>query len=197
MKDKDILKIKFALATVSLVLLLTGSKLLFDQWKLINWSFWLFIGLLAYFGVYRTFKSLSSKNTQIIFNDFEMAGTITFVIAIALATIMFLIFYPLIALLFFGLTLITLSVFVGLKFITFDFDKNKVYGLFEDRDSNLTNMKVDIHFENNQIEIKTIDRDDILFLKKEKFSDKVWTQLIDNFQKIKMRAGSTNAQQKL
>jgi hypothetical protein len=126
-----------------------------------------------------------------------MAGTITFVIAIALATIMFLIFYPLIALLFFGLTLITLSVFVGLKFITFDFDKNKVYGLFEDRDSNLTNMKVDIHFENNQIEIKTIDRDDILFLKKEKFSDKVWTQLIDNFQKIKMRAGSTNAQQKL
>ncbi len=109
MKDKDILKLKFGLATVSLILLLTGSKLLFDQWRSIN----------------------------------------------------------------FALTLKTFSAFVGLQFITFDFDKNKADGLFEDRDSNLTNMTVDIHSDNNQIEIKTLDRDEILFLKKEKFNDRV------------------------
>jgi hypothetical protein len=196
MNDKNILKLKFGLATVSLILLLTGAKLLFDSWTSINWSFWFFIGLLAYFGVYRTFKLLISKNTQIIFNGFETAGTITFAVVISLATIMLLIFYPLIALLFFGLTLLTFSVFVGLKFITFDFNKNKMDGLFEDRDSNLTTMTVDIHSDNNQIEIKTLDRDDILILKREKFSDKVWTQLLDNFKQINVRTRSTNAQQR-
>jgi hypothetical protein len=187
MKDKDILKLKFGLATISLGLLLTGSKLLFDQWTSIHLSFWLFIGLVAYFGVYRTFKLLNNKNVQIIFHDFEMAGTITVAIVTALATIMLLIFYPLVALLFLGLTPITFFAFAGLKFITFDFENNKVDGLLVDRDSNLINMTVDIHADKNQIEIKTLDRDDILILKKERFSDKVWTQLIDNFKKIKVR----------
>lgn len=188
MKDKDILKLKFGLATISLGLLLTGSKLLFDQWTSIHFSFWLFIGLLAYFGVYRTFKLLNSKKVQIIFHDFEMAGTITVAIVTTLATIMLFIFYPLIALLFFGLTLITFFAFAGLKFITFDFENNKVDGLLGDRDSNLKNMTVDIHADNSQIEIKTLDREDILILKKEKFPKNVSTNLIDNFQKIKVRA---------
>jgi hypothetical protein len=187
MNDKDILKLKFTLATVSLVFLLTGSKLLFDQWTSINWSFWFFIGLLAYFGVYRTFRLLTGKNIQIIFYDFEVAGTVTFLIVIALATIMFLIFYPLVSLFFFGLSLATLTIFAGLKFITFDFDKNKVDGLFENQESTL-NMTVDIHPDSNQIEIKTLDRDDTLFIKREKYSDKVWTRLVDNFQKIKVQA---------
>ncbi len=187
MKDKDILKLKFGLATISLGLLLTGSKLLFSQWTSIHLSFWLLIGLLTYFGVYRTFKLLKSKNVQIIFLDFEMAATITAAIITALATIMLLIFYPLIALLFFGLTLITFFAFAMLRFITFDFQNNKVDGLLVDRDSNLKNMTVDIHADNNLIEIKTLDRDDILILKKERFSDKVWTQLINNFKKIKVQ----------
>jgi len=113
-----------------------------------------------------------------------MAGTITVAIVTALATIMMLIFYPLIALLFFGLTLITFFAFAGLRFITFDFENNKIDGLWVDRDSNLKNMTVDILADNNQIEIKTLDRDDILILKKEKFSNKVWTQLVDNFKEI-------------
>ena len=187
MKDKDILKLKFGLATISLILLLTGSKLLVDHWTSINWSFWFLIGLLAYFAVYRTFRLLTNKNAQIIFYDFEAAGTVTYVVVIALATIMLLIFYPLISLFFFGLSLATLSVFGGLKFITFDFDKNKVDGLFENRDSSLIDMTVDIHPDNNQIEIRTLDSNDILFLKKEKYSNKVWTRLIENFQKIKVR----------
>ena len=58
-------------------------------------------------------------------------------------------------------------------------------------------MTVDIHADNSQIEIKTLDREDILILKKEKFPKNVSTNLIDNFQKIKVRAWSTNAQQKL
>jgi hypothetical protein len=186
MNDKDILKLKFGLATVSLIFLLIGSRLLFDQWTSINWSFWFFIGLIAYFGVYRTFRLLTSKNIQIIFYDFEVAGTMTYVVVIALATIMFLIFYPLISLFFFGLSLATLSIFGGLKFITFDFGKNKVDGLFESQESTLK-MTVDIHSDNNQIDIKTVDRDDILFIKREEYSDKVWTQLVDNFQKIKVR----------
>jgi hypothetical protein len=186
MKDKDILKLKLGLATVSLIFLLTGSKLLFDQWTLINWSFWFFIGLLAYFGVYRTFRVLKGKNVQIIFHDFEVAGTVTFAVVIALATVMFLIFYPLISLFFFGLSLTTLSIFAGLKFITFDFDKNKVDGLFENEES-ILNMTVDIHPDNNQIEIKTMDRDNILFIKREKYSDRVWTRLVDNFEKIRVR----------
>jgi hypothetical protein len=111
---------------------------------------------------------------------------VTYVVVIALATIMFLIFYPLISLVFFGLSLATLSIFGGLKFITFDFDKNKVEGLFENEESTLK-MTVDIYLDSNQIEIKTVDRDDILLLKREKYSEKVWTRLIDNFQKIKVR----------
>lgn len=187
MKDKDILKLKFGLATISLGLLLIGSKLLFDQWTSIHLSFWLLIGLLAYFGVYRTFKLLNSKNAQIIFHDFELAGTITFAIVTALATIMLLTFYPVIALLFFGLTLVTFFTFVGIKIITFDFENSKIGGLWIDRASDLKSVTVDIHTDNNQIEIKTIGRDDILILKKEKFSDKVWTQLLDCFKKIKVQ----------
>jgi len=49
-------------------------------------------------------------------------------------------------------------------------------------------MTVDIHADNSQIEIKTLDREDILILKKEKFPKNVSTNLIDNFQKIKVRA---------
>jgi hypothetical protein len=144
------------------------------------------IGLLAYFGVYRTFRLLIRRNIQIIFNDFEVAGTVTYVVVIALATIMFLIFYPLISLFFFGLSLATLSIFAGLKFITFDFDKNKVDGLFENQES-ILNMTVYIHPDSSQIEIKTVDRDYVLFIKREKYSYKVWTRLIDNFRKVKVR----------
>ena len=175
MKDKDILKLKLGLATVSLVFFVIGSKLLADEWTSINWTFWLLIGLLAYFGVYRTFRLLTSKNIQIIFSDFEIAGTVTFVVITALATTMLLIFYPLISLFFIGLSLATLSAFGGLKFITFDFDKNKIEGLFENRDTNFNNMTVDILADSHQIEIKTLDKDDTLLLKKEKYTDKVWT----------------------
>jgi hypothetical protein len=187
MSDKYILKLKLGLATASLTFLLICSKLLFDQWTSINWSFWLFIIAIAYGGVYRTLRLMYGKNTQVIFNDFEAAGTITYLVVITLATIMFLIFYPLLALLFLGLTLATLSVFGGLKFISFDFDNNKVDGLFVDRDSNLSNMTVHIHSDKNQIEIKTLDRDDILVLKKEKFNDNVWNKIVDNFQRINAR----------
>ena len=186
MSDKNILKLKLALATVSLAFFLTGSKLLFDNWTSIHWSFWVLIGLIAYVGVYRTLKSLYDKNIQTIFTGFEVAGTITFVVAFSLGTIMLLIFYHHISLLFIGLTLVTLSVFAGLKFITFDFNKNKVDGLFEKQEI-IQNMTVDIHPDNNQIEIKTADRQDVLFIKREKYNDKVWDFLIDNFQRIKVR----------
>lgn len=184
MEDKNILKLKFGLGAVSLILLVTGSKLLFAQWTSIHLSLWLLIGLIGYGTVYRTFKTLRSKNTQVIYNDFETAGTITYLVIISLTTIMLLIFYPLIALLFFGLSLATLSVFGGLKFISFDFDANKVDGLFVDRDTSLNKMTVDIHPDKNQIEIKTLDREDILLLKREKFNDKVWIKIIENFEKI-------------
>lgn len=186
MTDKGIIKLKLALVTVSLVFFITGSKLLFDEWTSIHLSFWVLIGLLAYGGVYRTFKGLHGKNIQTIFTGFELAGTITFVFASSFGTIMLLIFYRHISLLFIGLTLVTLSVFGGLKFITFDFNQNKVDGLFEKQESTV-NMTVDIHPGNNQIEIKTADRPDVLFIKREKYSDKVWTFLIDNFQRIKVR----------
>jgi hypothetical protein len=187
MNDKNILRFKLGLATISILFLLTGAKLLFNQWTSIPISFWLLTGVITYGTVYRTFKSISNKNNQIIFHDFEIAGTVTFLVVIGLATIMVLIFYPLIALLFFGLGLMTLSVFGGLKFITFDFNKNIVDGLFENRDSNLSGMTVDVNFDKNQIEIRTPDRDDNLILKKEMYGDKVWTQLVDSFQKIKVR----------
>lgn len=193
MKDKDILKLKLGLATFSLLLLLTGSKLLFDEWKSIAWSFWLLMTLLAYFGVYRTLRLLLTRDTRVIFYGFETAGTITFAIGIGLATIMLFIFYPLISLLFFGLALLMLSVFIGLRFIVFDFSNNKVEGLSADRDTSLITMIVDINSENNEIEIKTTDRDDILVLKKEKFNNDVWTQLIENFQRVNTGTKSTNA----
>lgn len=126
MKDKDLLKFKFVLASTSLIFLLIGSKLLFNEWESIHWSFWFWMGLIVYGYVYPTFKLINSKNTQIIFNGFEVAGTIAYVFIILLATIMFLIFYPHISLLFFGLTLMTLSIFRGLKFIASDFDKNSI-----------------------------------------------------------------------
>ena len=188
MKDKDILKIKFGLATVSLIFLLTGLRLLFGSWTSINLLFWLIIGLIIYFGVYPNYKSLRNKNAKIIFNGFDVMGIVTVVGIIALSTIMFLIFYPLISFLFIGLTLATLIVVAGLKFITFDFDKNTVVGLFDDdRDSDLKKMTIDIQSDKNQIEIKTQDRDDILVLREKNFNPKVWTQLIDNFQNIKVR----------
>lgn len=186
MSDKDILKLKFALVTISLGFFMTGSKLLFDEWTSIHWSFWVLIGLISYGGVYRTYRGLYGKNVQTIFTGFEVAGTITFVVAFSLGTIMLLIFYHHISLLFIGLTLVTLSVFGGLKFITFDFNKNKVDGLFEKQESTLK-MTIDIHPDNNQIEIKTADRQDVFFIKREKYNDKVWTFLIDNFQRIKSR----------
>ena len=188
MKDKDILKLKFGLATVSLIFLLTGLRLLFGSWTSINLLFWLIIGLIIYFGVYPNYKSLRNKNAKIIFNGFDVMGIVTVVGIIALSTIMFLIFYPLISFLFIGLTLATLIVVAGLKFITFDFDKNTVAGLFDDdRDSDLKKMTIDIQSDKNQIEIKTQDRDDILVLREKNFNPKVWTQLIDNFQNIKVR----------
>ena len=187
MNDKNIIRFKLGLATISILFLLTGAKLLFNQWTSIPISFWLLTGAITYGTVYRTFKSIVNRNNKIIFHDFEIAGTVTFLVVIGLATIMVLIFYPLIALLFFGLGLMTLSVFGGLKFITFDFDKNFVDGLFENRDSNLSGVTVDINSDKNQIEIRTPDRDDNLILKKEMYGDKVWTQLVDSFQKIKVR----------
>jgi hypothetical protein len=187
MNDKDILKLKFGLLTVSLIFLLTGSRLLFGSWTSIHLLFWIIIASIIYFGVYATYRSMTRKNTQTIFNGFEVIGAVTIVGIIALTTIMFLIFYPLISFLFFGLTLATLVLVGGLKFITFDYNKNTVDGLFENGGSSLTSMTVDIHSDNTKIEIRTPDKDDILILKKEIYGDKVWTQLIENFQKINGR----------
>ena len=64
-------------------------------------------------------------------------------------------------------------------------DKNKIQGLCDQADTDIEKVTIDINQNNNQIEIKTVDKDDILILKKETYSDRVWTQLIDSFKKIK------------
>ncbi len=181
------LKLKFGLLTVSLIFLLTGSRLLFGSWTSIHLLFWILIALIIYFGLYSTYRSTRRKDSQIIFNRFDVIGTVTIVGIIFLATIMAFIFLPHISFLFFGLTLATLVVVGGLKFITFDLDKKIVYGLVENGDPILTSMTVDIHSGNTQIEIRTPDTDNILVIKKEMYNNNVWIQLVDNFQKIKVR----------
>ena len=186
MKAADILKLKLGIAISSVAFLLIGSRLFFGQWVSIPISFWILIGVITYGCVYRTFNSMLGKNTRIVFHEFELAGTITFLVVIGLATIMFYILYPLIGLFFFGLSLMSLSVFAGLKFITFDFDKNVVEGLFGDKDSKMRDKIVSIHSDYNQIEIRSDDNTFNRVLKKEMYSGKVWTELIENFQRISL-----------
>lgn len=181
MNDKEILKLKFGLAAISVMLLLTGSRLLFDGWTSIDWSFWFILGLIIYAGVYPIFKSLKRKDTQIVFNKFDFTSTIPLVGIIALGTIMLLIFYPLISFLLFGLGLATLSIVGGLKFIIFD--KGTVVGLFGNSDLNLKQITTDIQAD--KIEIRTLDNEETLLLKRGKYSDRVWKALINNFTKIK------------
>ena len=185
MKDKDIVKFKFGLATVSLILLLTGSGLLFDSWKTVFQKTWLFIGLIVYLGLFPSYKTLRTKNVQIILKGVEVMGTVTSVVMLALATIMTFIFLPHISILFFGLTLIIISVNFGVQLIVFDYDNNMVIGLFEEELKNINQLTVNIADDFSEIEINTLDLNEKRTLKRDSFNNKVWTRLMENFSKIK------------
>jgi hypothetical protein len=115
MTDRDILKLKLGFAIAAILFLLTGSKLLFDNWTSIPWIFWLLAAFIAYRGVYLTNRTLTDKK-EIVFKGFTTVETITWVAAITLATAMLFIFYPLVSLLFYGLTFISLFVYGGIQF---------------------------------------------------------------------------------
>ena len=185
MKDKDIVKFKFGLATVSLILLLTGSGLLFDSWKTVFQKTWLFIGLIVYLGLFPSYKTLRTKNVQIILKGVEVMGTVTSVVMLVLATIMTFIFLPHISILFFGLTLIIISVNFGVQLIVFDYDNNMVIGLFEEELKNINQLTVNIADDFSEIEINTLDLNEKRTLKRDSFNNKVWTRLMENFSKIK------------
>lgn len=115
MTDRDLLKLKLGFAIAAMIFLLIGSKMLFDNWTLIPWPFWLLTVFIEYRGIYLTTRTLTDKK-EVVFKGFATVETISWVIGVTLATVTLFIFYPLASLLFYGLTFISLLVYGGLQF---------------------------------------------------------------------------------
>ena len=188
MEKKDIHRLQLGLIIFSFLFLLTGTRLLYNSWTSIHIYFWLIFGISS-IGLYRIYKTITNRNIHKLFIGFDIIHTVTIVGVISLMTIMYFIFYPVLALLFFGLFLATLGIASGLKFITFDMDNNKIKGLPDqaDIDIDIEKITIEIDQNSNQIEIKTVDKNGIIILKKENYSGRVWSELIDNFHKIQIR----------
>ena len=188
--DKNILKLKFGIAIISLLCMVTGSKLLFGSWSSIHLSFWILIGIFVYAIVHQLHKISSGRNSFKIFYYFDLAGTITYLLITALATIMVLIIYPVTALSLFGMFFVTLAIHGGLRFIFFDFTRNRVDGLSRDGYLSLTKLTFYIHPDNSQVEIKVPGMDNILILRKDRYCNQTWIRIINNFKGLEMHFSS-------
>ena len=176
------LKLKLGLAVSSIIIILTGLKLLYGQWMSIDGLAWLLVVVISYTCA-NSIQKLTTNKKHAIFNGFDKALIAIFLPIVLILAIGRFINTSEISSVIIGLGFITLTVFGGMKFITFDFNKKMIEGLYEEEGIlNLTNKIIKIN--SYEIEIKNSTRDFRVLLKMENYPYKTWILLTENIKKI-------------
>jgi len=186
MNDRDYLLIKATLSFLAAASCFGVGYLTFDN-KVIGLSI---ATVLATGIIYRTFKSTimvyQDKESEIIFNGFNLKGQIIYIACWAGWSYFYYKNNTDLQYLFFGLFFLLLAIEEGLRLIIFDFNKKKVIGLFDNKNQDTEQLTIEYINDDNSSKIKVTDKSGFFMLDKNNFTDINWTRLISNLDKIKL-----------
>ncbi|MBX2969987.1 MAG: hypothetical protein KF803_11500 [Cyclobacteriaceae bacterium] len=185
MNDRDYLLIKATLTLLAAATCFGAGYYTFDN-KIIGLSIATILAAgIAYRTYMSTIKTYQDKESEIIFNGFNLKGQIIYIAFWATMTYFFLQDNKGLHYLFYGLFFLILAIEEGLRLIIFDFNKKKVIGLFDNKNQDFGQLTIDHIQDDNSDKIKVTDKSGFFLLDKSNFSDSNWTRLANYLNKIK------------